>query len=328
MSVKFLSWLLSVGLALAVGLVGKLAWTNYQLNQRTSQLNEQLMQANLELGRAHTQFGNVEKYVKTLEEGIQAEIKERNAIATSFAHFKANLKINKPVTIVKNQVKTIYKDKIIEVPAKLELKLGGVYQVVGPGKVYEISVIPFKFKDHLVEVYHMAIPNLGNFGFKHKFGYRISLGIAGQMVETRTSSGAVNHYLNLYALGPNGEKTQRLNLQEFNVVVKDLTKPKWWWWSPHIDIGALGLVDQNLKLHAGGSLGFSVGGYGHTKNDLSWRYLRLSLDLSKKAGIGISPVVYNMGEFLPLISDLWIGPHLTWALKDEWLMGFTLNSIL
>jgi hypothetical protein len=92
----------------------------------------------------------------------------------------------------------------------------------------------------------------------------------------------------------------------------DNTK-EFYWWAPHLDLS----IDSNFLLDAGdtdfyrfgGSLGFNVMAYGRTKNDNDWRFLRLGVGITSREQpyLSIEPARYNLGRFLPVINDLWLG---------------------
>ena len=56
-------------------------------------------------------------------------------------------------------------------------------------------------------------------------------------------------------------------------------------------------------------LGVSFLGYGKTKDDLNWRFIKAIVSPSEEAvGVGACPLSYNVGKNLPLFSNIWISP--------------------
>jgi len=101
--------------------------------------------------------------------------------------------------------------------------------------------------------------------------------------------------------------------------ILSINKPekKWHWWAPHLDLS----LDNNFRAQLtpykfGVSLGFSMCAYGRTLNDNSWRLARIGigLDSSYTPNISVHPVQYNIGEWLPLLSDAWLSVGLTYNL--------------
>lgn len=82
-------------------------------------------------------------------------------------------------------------------------------------------------------------------------------------------------------------------------------------WAPHLDFGANVGASLTGKAVFGADLGFSIMAYGRTKNDNLWRFGRVSLGLRDKFSkpqLTGSPIGYNLGKLIPLISDMWIYP--------------------
>ena len=107
---------------------------------------------------------------------------------------------------------------------------------------------------------------------------------------------------------------------------------QFYWWAPHLDIG----IDNSFAptsetiYNPGASLGFSIMGYGQTKNDLSWKFIRLGagVNLESQFYLTLAPVAYNIGQFIPLISDLWISIGPTWSIDNQWGISISLSTTL
>lgn len=99
---------------------------------------------------------------------------------------------------------------------------------------------------------------------------------------------------------------------------------KMFWWNPIIDIGAF--VGANVYSFAfgpgrsdgvfsfGAELGVSFSSYGYTRTDGLWRFFRLGLgyDAERRAGhLSFTPVTFNVGNPLPLLTNLWFYPHVS-----------------
>ena len=317
---------LVIALAAALGLLGKMAWDKRELGKANSALNEQLMQSKLEIGRAHTQFGNAQAYASDLEKALQDEIDARNAEVTRYGQLVAKYKALKKS---KGQGEIIY----VQGPKTKGDKFvtGQIYQATDPKTLVVVGEIGANYNDHRIDASCRFTPDpkvAPKVPFD--FEYNLHLTFAGELVETLTPSGAINHYVNLWELDGEGKKLDKLEIVDFNTVVNDQRTTQFYWWAPHLDVGVLLGFTGEGKFTPGGSLGISAMGYGLTKNDLAWRFVRLSMDLAGKAGVGFDPVQYNLGEHIPLISNLWISPHFTYFLnKDrEWLLAIMIGAVL
>lgn len=105
---------------------------------------------------------------------------------------------------------------------------------------------------------------------------------------------------------------------EFRQVIEStVPKAKFHIWAPHVDIAIAG----GYKYIAG-ELGFSAMAYGPTKDDNTWRFVRVSL-----AGtvddilVFFTPASYNLGKVIPLLSDLWIGGEVGYGLLNQRISG-------
>jgi len=97
---------------------------------------------------------------------------------------------------------------------------------------------------------------------------------------------------------------------------------KMFWWNPVLDIGAFaGANVHSLAIGPGRSdglfsfgaeFGFSFSSYGYTKVDSLWRFFRLGIgyDAERRAAhFSFAPATFNVGDPLPLITNLWLYPY-------------------
>ena len=86
---------------------------------------------------------------------------------------------------------------------------------------------------------------------------------------------------------------------------------EFYWWAPHLDLSVDNLVTfpySDGRYSLGASLGISISAFGRTKNDNDWRFLRLGVGFTtnKDWFLSATPVQYNLGRYIPLVSDLWL----------------------
>lgn len=311
---------LIAALVLSLGLLAKIGIDNYQLKQTSSVLTQELQKANLEKGQALTLMGETGDKVNNLEENLQDSLRDLNLQVTRYAELKAKYRVLKSK---KGQAQVVYypgSDIQVDCP-NVEFTRGLYYEAITESTLAEVKAMANIYKDHRLTARYAFLPRpntkryLGSY-----FDYQLSLKIRAQLVETISTTGAINHFVNIYEVTPDGDK--KFELTKFEVTVDDQRLPHFHWWSPHLDIAALGTTTG-----VGASLGISVAGYGKTENDLSWRFVRLSLDIFDKPAVGFTPFVYNVGGPMPLISNLYLGPHVGWKL-DTGYVGLMLGSVL
>jgi hypothetical protein len=68
--------------------------------------------------------------------------------------------------------------------------------------------------------------------------------------------------------------------------------------------------------------------YGRTVNDNDWRFIRLGAGVTTKENwfLELDPVQYNLGRYIPLISDLWLGIGV--AYDGSWGLGISIGTTL
>ena len=314
---------LVVALASALGLLGKLAWDKRELGRANSALNEQLMQSKLEIGRAHTQFGDANKYVGELETAIQNEIKERDAVITQYSKLEAKLDI-----VVKSKGKG--KIRYIQGPKTKgdKFQTGMWYVAFDERTLLPVKDIVGLYKDDRIDIKCSHSPDAKE-EVAAKYEYNLHMTFGGQLLSTRTPSGAINNYVTIWELNKKGKRLRKLELAEFVTIVTDDRAPKFHWWAPHVDVGIISGLSNDVVFGVMPSLGVSFMGYGLTKNDLEWRFLRINGALGNDLQFGLDPAMYNLGTLLPLFSNLWVGPHVSYGFLDRKLwFGLTLGAVL
>lgn len=151
-----------------------------------------------------------------------------------------------------------------------------------------------------------------------------------RIVQAEQTTGQLNTYVEAWAENnkdpeSRGEKLPlKINQAEFKELRE--TTERMFWWDPKLDFG-LGWTGRNPAAVNFG-LGFSAMGYGRTENDLKWRFLRIAAmtDSQFENYYGaLSPVGYNLGELLPVISNFWIFPELTCSQDGKLGAGISLS---
>lgn len=64
-------------------------------------------------------------------------------------------------------------------------------------------------------------------------------------------------------------------------------------------------------------IGLSLLSYGHTKKDADWRFVNIFAAGSENdILVGVMPVLYNAGNYLPLVSNLFVGPFVGYDFEE------------
>lgn len=323
-----IQYILIAVLVVALVASARLAYSNYKFRSITARLNEQLMEANLEVGRAKTKFENANKHIKSLEQQVQKEVKARKAVLTRIGWFRGRLRTAKKI-IKGAKGKIVYlKNKSIKAPKGVKYETGMVYQAISPKILMPLDNLERHFSDHRLDaiVSVKPTPNL-DMEIPTALSYRLRLSFRGEIAETLLPSGGRNFYLNIYETHQ-GRDIGKIKLDSFDVIINDERKAGFMF-APHLDLGVLPFWDvQGRRVRVGGSFGISAFGFGLTKNDLAWRFLRLSVDIQESIGAGLSPVLVNMGQYLPLISNIYVAPHFSYFLNRHMGFGLFLGSVI
>ncbi len=323
---------LTVSLLLCGGFIVKMKLDEMQTQQVTSELNEKLMEANLEIGRAETKFGDASKHIKHLEKELKQEIKERNSIITRFGQLKARYDVE---VSHKTETSIEINDSIfINDCANSELIEGHLY-VARDKELGVLNTFTAGYKDHRILIGCTVSPRVTSAGtIPVDITYNLNLKLKAEILEAITPTGAINNYVRLYELDDKGRTVGTFEVKSFTMVVDDQRTPKFLWWDPHMDMGVgLGLRSdssiESLNWEGVASIGFTPVSYGLSSKELAWRFGRFSFDIGKEISIGFTPALYNIGNNLPVFTNLWVGLFAHYGLADErWGFGLTLGATL
>lgn len=300
---------------LCVAAIGHDVWTQHQLNAVNATVSAQLQEANLEIGRAHTMYGDAQKKIAELTSAQQADITNRHGKVTEFGQAAADLNTKGEGSV--SSVPILNPNKDVRVLA-LDLEPGAVYQAVSRTDLQMVEAVPFEWKDFRLDIKGTVIP--GTAHIETNVSYTLHMKIGATMAEVRLPDGTLTHYITLFEVGADGKTEDVMQLDKYEVIVTDQRVEQFYWWAPHMDVGLDAGLSEGKKLNYGGSVGFSAMGYGLTKNDLRWRFLRVGLNLSDRLGLEFTPFQYNVAEHLPLLSNLWLGPTL-WRDSNNYTVG-------
>lgn len=307
--IKYIPWLIII-----LAVIG-LAIYQYRAAEAARALlkakNDELMKANLELGRANTKIVEQAQLHKItladIEKKWKDEIKKREALVTMYAHLEANYQAEKKK--VKIKIKYIYKDKIVYIdkdkPCDKEKWAAIKDTIWSPiedcGAFSMLESLYWNYEDFRLHIEGDAV--------KKTLSYKLHQKFRGIFVETVLPTGGRNHYAKFYEVGPNGKDVGELKLEQFEVLKSSELESHMMWWNPKIDLG-LGLgFNSILKFSWMADIGISISAYGSTPDDISWRFFRIGTGITGNGfSLTLSPIQFNLGKYLPLISNMWLTP--------------------
>ncbi len=324
--------LVALVLALSTGMY--FLWKkNKELDNKLKYTNSLYEDASLQLGRATTELGDANKKVNQLSNELQGQLKARQEVAKQYGelHTKYQVVVNQAAMPVEHS------GTIVD-PTEpgFEFSEGHYYLATDAGGTTLIDLGPdlkFGFKDSRIVIAAKLATGVSKETKQltpmSDISYKLQLRIKTLLITTIDPQGRENTYAEMYEMDESGSKILgKFSTDKFYVVKDDQRKKHMEWWNPHLDAGVLaGLETYTGKGHFGGSVGISLMSYGLTKNDMTWRFLRPGVTLSNKIGVDLAPVMYNVGEPLPLVSDLYIGPYIGTDFSNVGV-GLLLNTVL
>ena len=147
------------------------------------------------------------------------------------------------------------------------------------------------------------------------FSYRLNQSFDVLLVEASRGEGS-STYLRIWELDSEGVRIEPpLQVEDFKVVRRSRAQSKFHLFNPKLEIALVGKTSlSNPSLHFAPDLGISLMSYGSTVDDLTWRFLRVGVNYTgDNIGVSLSPVSYNLGKNLPLVSNVWISPMYIWS---------------
>lgn len=297
-------------------------------NMRKFKVYDEEAAANL--ARARTEITSLRADIKKLE---QLANKKDQALQEALADIKNN---NETIF---NLGETIA--KLNENIRKLNTASSHTYKVGtgDPNEQYFIDIMyPVKDKNGKVikEVpYAWAIfyPN-------RPVGKRWKYGIYGldyhvRTIQTKQKDGQINTYNEVWfennrrKISKGVEVPVKISSSEFKQSIH--RNKEFYLWAPHLSLNLdFGIgnfdTDNNKYLYPG--ISFSTSGYGETKDDLDWKFIEFGISSNGDfTYFKFSPVSYNVGDDLPLTSNLWLGPFVGYSTDSKIIYGVGLSVI-
>jgi hypothetical protein len=86
--------------------------------------------------------------------------------------------------------------------------------------------------------------------------------------------------------------------------VEWVERSKRWMFNPRLSLG------MNVSDEPYPSLGLTWFSYGRTKRDMDWKFLNMGFGYNDNFHLFLAPVEYNLGNHIPIIENLFIGPYI------------------
>jgi hypothetical protein len=136
-------------------------------------------------------------------------------------------------------------------------------------------------------------------------------------------------YIRMWEKDEDGNRIEpALEVSSFEIVRREKESGGWEILNPKLEIALhsfLRIRDASLGLAP--EIALSVGSYGLTEDDLTWRLMRVGAFANEQTiGISICPGSYNLGKDLPLVSNVWISP--CYSYSGEHSAGLSVGGTL
>jgi hypothetical protein len=116
-----------------------------------------------------------------------------------------------------------------------------------------------------------------------------------------------------------------ISLTDINWEKFEVQDKRFYWWNPRIGLGAT-FTDESIAP----GLDLSISSYGKTKRDMDWRFLTFGAGVATEGDdtLGIfsfEPFSWNVGNTLPIVENLFIGPVGTMDTESNYGFGVKLS---
>jgi hypothetical protein len=256
-------------------------------NREFKQLAENIVRANTEINDK-----KLKEEFNKLDSKITTSIKDSNEKISQIGKIVASQKQQ----VALNQASNVSYKKGTGDPNAYDFEK--IYEKDSNGNEYPVAWV-------------MYYPNREE-GKRWKYGtYPLDYNV--KVVQTLQKSGTTNNYAEVTVENNQMKETKG---KEFAVAIKDAQfvqkspEGKEFMFAPAFDMGIIGVGGTTNNFDFGGMANVSFFGYGRTKKELDWRFLSLGVGGNDKNIWGeFSPAMYNIGNHIPLMSNLWLAPY-------------------
>lgn len=316
---------LAVIALMCYGVIQGISWVNSKINHQqqmfTEQLEQQRQRFDIELNQLRALTTVVSS--SSSEWKIELEkLKQENAVI--LALIKQN---NEKITNI-GKMNTQYNEQL-----SVELKKATEHSYkAGTGDINEQYFTKIYAKEKDADDNIIQIPVAWSTFYPNKpveeqwktGAYAIEYHT--KVIQSEQKDGQTNTYLESWAENNKDRESVGIKLP-LDITLAEFTQLKirdkeFQWWSPHINLNVDAGFGSDLKTRVGAGLSFSFSGYGRTSNDLTWRFLDFGLSTNGTNYFGkFTPVSYNIGDKLPLISNTFLSLFVGREFKNKTTLG-------
>ena len=134
-----------------------------------------------------------------------------------------------------------------------------------------------------------------------------------KIIETENIDGTFNRYAEMHLENNQMDETEGnqypIKLEKIEWAKVEKKERSWMWWNPRLGFGLLSTPECVAP-----TLDFSIASYGRTKRDLDWRFISFGLGITKDSDDSLTfigsfePFSWNIGNALPLVENIFVGP--------------------
>lgn len=136
-----------------------------------------------------------------------------------------------------------------------------------------------------------------------------------KIIETENADGTYNRYAEANYENRKGDKLP-VEITKLDWAIVEKKYKQFYFWNPRLGLGT------NFSDAAGHNLNLSLMSYGRTKRDMDWRFLVFGAGINnKELSLSLEPLSWNIGNVIPIIDNMFVGPFLDYDLTDQLKYG-------
>lgn len=311
--------LIGVGVVLILGSLK--AWQLYNEYYETHEAMALLSQ---DLTIA-TDFGKAtNKKLENLNKKYAQLLREHNAEITAYAELHA--KYEATAKVLKELQSSIPNNTTTSVPCPESGQC--TREVCWPLFIGEELL--YQHEDHRITL-SVNLQRLDKVNWQTTLSYHIHPLLKLTLFEiTNTKTGHKDMQAKLVEVDEAGNELQPVKITKFEYVTKDDSRPGMIWWGPSLKLGIHQPLFAQNSWYPRAFLAVSFSKWGIPGDVGLWHFFQLGIGTGAKSPIFFiaTPVSYNLGSVLPLISDLWIGIDVTIDIGARCTVGFSISTSL
>ena len=148
----------------------------------------------------------------------------------------------------------------------------------------------------------------------------------GAILTIGTAHGVDEYRVDVHTVGDDGKRVRDLKLESFSIVETTSDAKGFHFFNPRIgySVGYDWRPQDGFASTFGADI--SIASYGETRDDLTWRFVKLGGSYSfedDKGRFDACPAAYNLADHIPLLTNLWFGS--CYSLRSDGSHGIQIN---